>query len=406
MPDPAVEQEIVTLVREAVARHGMAGDVCVRAGALVLEGHGRTVSTELGFLGEQWTTLPHDVRVRRAGELARRLADARRVQTSRPPPKRGLGLGWLGPVALIALVAAGLWGAFRFMDARTVNGSTSRPGAAPAATSSADAYEAARAARAARVCAATRERVLRGASVSMTDAEGWVAELVLLRDAATAPMRTDPALDAFFAFDPSHETARLVWAGAPALAEISDAFSRVRIVDVEGFEAAHLHALALSFGGSYVTPYFDSQRRAQYFALSAALAERLGATRGALFARCNDRTTHEIGTWFRAPNPGAAASVIVLFMGTYADLPHVRTKLLNATGTGPLVDRGFAFTEVDNAARTLKYQPLRTLLGEFGGAIAGRPEGPTTVTFDFRDASRASRASYRIARDLDIAELR
>jgi hypothetical protein len=406
MPDPAVEQEIVTLVREAVARHGMAGDVVIRGASIALEGYGRTVSAELGLLGEQWATLPHDVQVRRAGELARRLADARRAHSSRPPPKSGLGLGWLGPVALVVLAAAGLWGAFRFLEARGGEAQT-RAGASTAATSSADAYEAARVARAARVCGATRERVLRGVSVSMTDAEGWVVELVLLRDAASPPMRVDPALDAFFAFDPSHDTARLVWAGAPALAEIGDAFSRASISALDEFEGAHLRGLTVSLSGGYVTPYFDSDRRAQYFALASALAERLGASHGALFAHCSERTTHEIGSWFRAPTPGAAAGTLTLFMATYADVPQLRPRLLSASGAaGSTVERAFAFTEIQKAARQLKYAHLRTLLGGFGGAIAGRPEGPTTVTFDFRDASRASRASYAVARDLDIAELR
>lgn len=408
MSDPAVEHEIATLVREAIARHGMAGDVVVRGASVVLEGHGRTVSTELGLLGEQWTILPHDVQARRAAEMARRLADARRALSSRPPSRSGLGVGWLGPAALVALLGAGVWGALRFSGTRAAFEAlaSSSTSAAPALSSPADAYEAARRSRAAAVCARTRERVLRGASISMTDADGWIVELVLLRDASAAAIRSDPALGTFLAFDPTHETARLVWAGTPALAAIDDAFSRVRLVEAPALETAHLNGVSFDFGGAYVTAYFDSERRGSYSRLAGALAERLGASHGALFARCADRDTHEIGSWFRAPTPAAAAGVLMFFMGTYADVPQVRTALLRPADAASGIDRGFAFTELERAAASVKYEPIRALLGDFGGAIAGRPEGPTTLTFDFKDASRASRASYRLARDLDVADSR
>jgi serine/threonine-protein kinase len=418
--EPAVEQEIATLVREAIAKHGMAGEVTIRSTSVVLEGYGATVSTELGLLGDQWELLPLDVRVRRAGEVARRLADARRIRSIRPTSKTGLGLGWLGPVALVALLGAGLWGAYRVVGAKSNNadvGAAARS-AALAPTSAADAYEAERAARAARVCAATRERVLRGVSVAMTDAEGWVVELVLLRGVDTAEMHLDPALDTFFAFDGDRSAARLVWAGTPGLSEISDAFSRVHLDHDAAPDPARARSLRLTFGGAYVSPYFDAERRGQYLKLAGTLAERLAATHGALYARCADRQTHEIGSWFRAPNPAAAAASLIYFMGTFSDVPQLRAALLrpagqsgtasDSAGTGSTtpVDRAFAFAAIHGATTALGYGPFRTLLGDFGGAIAGRPEGPTTVTFDFKDASRASKASFRLARELKIADSR
>jgi serine/threonine-protein kinase len=247
--------------------------------------------------------------------------------------------------------------------------------------------------RAARVCNETRARVMRGASIGPTDVEGWVVELSLLRGGDTPPLGFDPGLGAFIKRPPGHDTGSFAWPGAAELSAIGGPMTRVTVADgaLPPTGKAQFQGVTLSFSGRYVTPYFSKDQRGSYLKTADALATRLGAVYGGLYAHCAGGTTHHIGSWFRGPGPAGAAAALVYFVGTYAPGAHVRASVL---GQG---DRAGALERIAAATQKLDRRHVATLLGDSGGSIAGRADGPTTITFPFSEANRAERASQTIA---------
>jgi len=61
------------------------------------------------------------------------------------------------------------------------------------------------------------------------------------------------------------------------------------------------------------------------------------------------------------PGPDGAALALLYFMGTYADVPHVRRSLLEPDGSSAL-DRGFAFEQLARATRPLDRSRLAVIL--------------------------------------------
>jgi hypothetical protein len=253
-----------------------------------------------------------------------------------------------------------------------------------------EAYERARRERAVRVCEDTRARVVRGAVIGATDVEGWVVELVLLRS-GSEPFVPSRDLTGIV------EQNRFVWQQAPELSSISPG-------SVEVAEATSRPArpgVRLTFDGSYVTAYFREEERPLWVRTAGALAKQVRAAYGGLYARCAAGSAHHLGSWFLGPAPDGAAAALLYFMGTYADVPHVQRALLEPDG-GAGLDRGFAFEQLVSATRRLDRSRLGVILSPHGGMIGGGP-GSTFLTFPFRDADRAARASRDLARALDIA---
>jgi hypothetical protein len=159
--------------------------------------------------------------------------------------------------------------------------------------------------------------------------------------------------------------------------------------------------LRLTFDGSYVTAYFREEERPAWIRAAGALAKQLGAIHGGLYARCAAGSSHHLGSWFVGPGPDGAALALLYFMGTYADVPHVRRALLEPDGSSAL-DRGFAFEQLARATRPLDRSRLAVILSPHGGMI-GTNQSASYLTFPFRDADRAARASRDLARALEIA---
>jgi|RhiMethySRZTD1v2_1073278.scaffolds.fasta_scaffold11777_7 hypothetical protein len=262
-----------------------------------------------------------------------------------------------------------------------------------------EADERARQARAARVCEETRARVVRGAVIGATDVEGWVTELMLLRPAGGERFVTERDLAGVV--DPS--AGRLVWKETPLLAAISGGHVAVSDASLVGGGRPTRPGLRLSFEGSpYVTAYFREEERSEWIRTASALAKQLGATQGALYARCAAGDAHHLGSWFLGTGADGAAAALLYFMGTYADVPHLAPALLGPDG-GAVLDRAFAFERIGGATQGLDRGRLAVALSPHGGMIKGSTQGPFELTFPFRDADRAARASRDLARALKIA---
>jgi hypothetical protein len=233
--------------------------------------------------------------------------------------------------------------------------------------------------------------------------EGWVVELSLLTRETHPLPAVHPALEAFFAKAPGRAERRLVWPAVPELAAKSGPETSVVIQEASlpDPRAPRWGGMRATFSGRYVTPLFQPKERAEYIRLASGVADALSADYAALYARCAHRDSHHIGVWFRGPSPGGAAAALLYFMGTYADVPHVTPSELRPEGAGA-VDRVFSLGRLGSATVGLEKRRVSTLLGPHGGMIAGDDDKPSTITFPFRDANRADRASRGIARELDI----
>lgn len=397
--------EIASLVNEAVAKFGSAGRADVGTEAVFLVGGGPTVSVDLGLLLSQWDVLPHDVRRRRCTDLARQLVAARRESTSLAPPattpRRSL-VSFAAPVGVVALtLAAGAygWHLYRRMSAPA-------PAASIPGVQSAEEYEREREERAQRVCEATRSRVMQGATVGPTDVEGWVVEFAGLRAGDSADLVFDPAITAFVDRGPGKTSGRFVWASAKALVDQGGPDTEVRISDasIPNAMQPQRRGVKLTFTGRYVAPYFREQERVSYFQTAAALAERLGLTHAALYARCSGSLHPHLGAWFLGKDVGSVATALIYFAGLDADQPHVRRELY--LGDGGDVDRARAFAAIDVATGMLQRPRVASVAGQVGAMISGRADGPQTVTFPFKDGSRAGRASRALAEAVGVADTR
>jgi hypothetical protein len=267
----------------------------------------------------------------------------------------------------------------------------------PAPSMNADAWERDRVARAERVCEATRSRILRGATVGPSDVEGWVVEIALVR--AAGDPASNASLGEFLQKNAEGGGMKLAWNGAKELSSVEGVDTDVEMRS-DSFVAngAAAHVLHLTFRGKYVKPFFDAGDRAAYLRLANALADKLHADLGALYARCALATTHHMGAWFLGADPGAAVSALVYWMGAFNDPPYVRQNVLFPDGgEGDLATSGVV-DRIRAGAKGFDRVKVRGLLSDFGGMISNTTTGPAVITFPFADANRAARASLELAR--------
>ncbi len=405
MGDDRGDSELRRLIAESLARFGVAGDVWVGDGRVTLQGSGSTVHIELGTVLSEWPTLNDDARRRRANDLARSLANARRTRTTASPPPSSARLSDVLVRAAIGIgaliVVGGAWTAYRRWDIeREILARSPRD-----VHQDYDAYEAERNARAARVCDATRSRVMRGAAVGPADVEGWVVDLDVLTSKDGPSPAASPRIAEFVGPGPGKR--RVVFAEAPSLASADGPDTEARVVEANLPDSGPLlfRGVRLELAGRYVIPYFHETERAEVLRLARAFSDAIGAEYTALYARCAGGSSHHLGSFFRGPTPGGAVAALLYAMGVPGDHPDVRMSLLAPEGASA-VDPAFAFRNVENATSALKKVRIMTMLGAEGGMIAGLDGQSSTITFPFRDSNRASRASREIARDLGIGENR
>jgi hypothetical protein len=263
--------------------------------------------------------------------------------------------------------------------------------------SSADAYERQRDERARRVCDETRTRVMRGATVSAADVEGWVVEYSALFPSQAAARAAPGGLERFVRAADAGRSGRLVWSEAPELVKLDGPTTGVRLAE-EPYGA--LWAVRLTFTGRYVVPYFVEEERGAFMRVAAALSEELKASTSALYARCEHSSSYHLGSWFQGPTPDAAVATLVLLLGTQADVPFIDEALLRADSG---VDRADAFERIRGHARTIERPEIARIIGAHGGMISGRVTSTTTLSFAFKDGNAAARASLDLARALGVA---
>lgn len=322
-------------------------------------------------------------------------------RASLPPSalSRGRQLpGWLAPLVAFAILGGLGWWWFgdRFRPSTAV---------APPVESAPVDDEVARRERAQRVCEATRSRVMRGTTVGPLDVEGWVVELMLLRS-GSEPLATDPGLSEFIAREPNAGAARVSWPRAPDISALDgiDTTARLEEEALRPPDADAGRLLRVTFGGRYVLPYFRKDQRVQYVMLANALSARVKADYGALFARCESSESRHIAVWFLGATPGAALTSLLYFMGTDNDSPQLAPAvMLDDAG---VFERDAVLARIASATKAASKSEVATWVGTQGGMISAPADGPTRITFPYRDSNRASRASREIARQLGIGVAR
>jgi hypothetical protein len=407
--------QIQALVARELAQRGVRAGLRIEGDFLVLRGALGETRAELRGTLAQWDSLPDDLRERRVRQIAELLTEGATAPAQRPLPvapapavaaRRALGLRWysaLPPIAFAALTAGAIAAAYRYLAPRPEPlpawGASASSGA-PAASARLD-PDRERSQRASSACEHTRARVAQGASIGPADSEGWVVELTLLRRGAPVDLTTAPGLAKFISKSAGAQTGTLTWPAATHLTALQRFDAEVSVSPSPPLGEGRISGLDLVFSGPYVLPYFSEEQRSDYLKLADALAEELEATDGALFARCASSSSHHIGSWFLGKTPGAAAASLVYFMASFTDVPSLKPSVFGEIA-GP-AQRGHAFDAISAATARIDRSTAATLVGRELGTVAGRPERGLRLTFPFRDADRALRASIGIARSLELA---
>ncbi len=388
--------EIEQYLSDTLARFGAPGSLDVTEDTVYLDAPSGSSQAPLGTLPDQWRDLAEDARRRRAADVVRRLLRLR--STTAPPARvRRSVPAWLG--FLVALVGAGLaYVVLSRPSAPTEDVVRRRPAKAEFANAGVVESDAERRERAARVCEVTLQRVTRGATAGPTDVEGWVVDLFLLRTGGTDPLDRHPRLREFLEDPTASVGTELIWPETPELSGLQGPGTRVEVTreEIQGAAGERTPGLRLTFFGRLVDPYFHPEKRVRYFVLADGLFQALGATHAGLFARCDGRSTHHVGSWFRGENAGQAAASLLYLLGTYADPPHLAAPFLKPPSAREM-DRAHTWASIRHATGKLSRDDTAMVLGSSGGMIAGRPGAPVTISFPFRDSSRAVRASRDVS---------
>ena len=409
-------QRVRGMVEAELQRLGRKVTLRVEGQWLVVGKGGDEARADLGGTLAQWDNLPDDLRERRVRQIAELLAQAsgRKPLSVRPKRQRPpAGMGWLAKIKpiFIALIMIGVLGvAFRYLSPHGATYLARVDGllhALPSASAIAPKLlnpEPERAVIASAACGAAQTRVARGAVVGPSDTEGWQVELVLLRRGPHVDLGASPALAQFVRRKPGATSGTFIWPGASSLVESERFDAQVLVQTLPDLGDKHLSGLSLVFSGPYVSPYFSEDLRSDYFKLADALASALGATEGGLFARCANADVHQIGAWFLGANPGAAVASLIYFMASFADPPVLKPEVVGSRTDPRRHDH--AFDVISLAANELDRGAVASLLGGELGMISGRPGKPSHLTFPFRDANRATRASVAVAGALRLASAR
>ncbi len=405
--EAALLEQIRSLVADELKRHGQRAELRLD-GTMLRIGHGAAAPrAEIQGTAAQWDNLPDDLRDKRIVQIAELLrpgpVSAPRRARSERPGRLTRRLSSLWAAAIVALTTGAVVLAYRYLTPD--GGALQRLGRALQGAPSVSAPEAdperERGTRARAACELTRARVARGANIGPADVEGWAVELVLLRRTGE-DLVTAPALSRFLTMKPGSSARTVTWPVAKSLTKVKRFDAEVAVEPLTGLGVSPVRGAKLTFFGPYVTPYFTEAQRVDYLMLADALAEAVQATDGALYARCIDSDEHHIGSWFLGATPGAAVSSVVYFMAGFSPRAELEPEVKGA-GDAPL-RAGRTFDLINAAAEHMDRSAAATLIGGELGMISGRANQPVRLTFPFRDANRATRASIAAARALKLAE--
>ncbi|MEP7050406.1 MAG: hypothetical protein ABJB12_08645 [Pseudomonadota bacterium] len=403
-------QEIRALVELELRRRGESAPIHFEGNCLIAGRGAAAARADIAGTLAQWAELPDDLRGKRISQIAQLLTPGTLVLPGAPRTLPRQRTGWsssFAPVLVVLATAGVLLVAYRYLapnGASLTNLTSDNRAAASVSDAPLPDPDSERTALAGSACEHSRARVARGSNIGPADVEGWVVELVLLRREGGAALSSSPALAHYIqkkAGSASSSASIVTWPGARSLVQAKRFDAEVAVHPVLPLGSQHLAGVRLEFSGPYVVPYFSEEQRADYLMLADELSEALQITDGALFARCAGAEGHHIGSWFLGATPGAAVASLVYFMAFFSEAPVLKSELL-ASGNTP-ADAGRALDRIGSAAADLDRNATATLIGAELGMISGRPQQPTRLTFPFRDANRATRASLTAARALRLA---
>lgn len=397
--DATIADDIQQHVTLALSRFGVATSPVLQGNDLVLLTTGAETRAPMAELAERWDSLGDEQRKRHCNALARKLTQKRREQAPPLGAARRKSKVPLLATGLVLLVAGVYWlspygpGTSSALDADS-------PIPARQAKPSAETTQlTARDERAERVCNATRLRVLRGATVSPMDVEGWVAEIALIRPQTEKPWND---LKNFVSIRNEIEDSRITWSKTPKLVKLdgySTGLQLARSTYPRG--NSEIEELVLTFYGSYVKAYFQERSRIQLVRLAQAMAKSYEATLGAIYGRCRSSSSHHLGSWFMGASSGGAAASLMYFMGATAQPAYLPPSLLTPQPGGTLAP-AFASQQLQTMTRDLTRSTLAGWIGSQDGMVAGRnsssPTAPgfVSIQFPFVDSNRAQRASRSV----------
>lgn len=404
-------QEILGYVSEALTRFGTPGAPYASGDVVHLRLPNDVARVRLGPWAERWQQLDESTRRLRTNEVARQLVQPHKLATSMAPTK---AMPNLTPL-LMAVIAFGIAGYGYVHFNETGFGAASESGppvdrrAKPPSGATAMGGKARSEGhdRSERVCEATRARVVRGATVSIADVDGWVVEYLAYKKGGSERLDTHPALSKYFADPASKDGSKFHWDQEPDMVSLDTSTTlavvhREDLARPQGEAGGATHGIRITFGGTLVEPYFREKDRGKYFHVANSLSEDLGVTHAGLYARCASGDTHHLGSWFRGIDDDDAAAAMMFVLGAYADPPHIASPFYREVGSRDF-DHSLAFDSISHATEKLDRPFLASVLGRQGGHIMGSTSGASLITFPFKDGNRAARASRELARLLEMA---
>ncbi len=377
-----VRKALLEATRSALRARGASVAYVEVDGDTLIVGRGaERQTTAVGDLAAAWNLLPPEDRQRRL-EAAVDRALAGTIVT-RVPRERVIG-AWLA-AAVLSMVALGsvTWASAEVGRAAERRKLREQP-PAPAPESAASA-----ASRKQAVCAGVRKRVVSGAPFGPYDAEGWIVEIWLGReDGSLGP--ADPA------FGPLASGAVKPEALTGPSVERGD----VSVMPPEpppGGDATTAPGGALiQLRGGYASAFVDPAHRPRFVSFANTIFQESKAQLGAMWARCGELPWHDLGAWYRGPDRGGAAGVMLFQAGRYGDAGAVYPTAPGgaANNLGGLMGR--SRRGVDEAA-------MRQGILELGGKVDAPPAGGVTITFPLAGYTLATSASRSLAAHIDRA---
>lgn len=390
--------ELGTKTTEILGRYGVAGRIEVESRLVWLIGNGPTVEVSLTETDASKAALNAAGLKSVAERLARDLSRARHA-ASRESGSTAGWLAWAKVLPTFALVALGIWMAFRYLTPNqhmASNAWSPKKGAhSSRGVQSPPAKLVEKQVLDDQNCVRTVTRIQQGGAVTPLDIDGWVVELSLV-SAQDDLLPTAAALKDYFQLRADGIERTHHAANTPMLNQ-TDAQQAAVLISKEPLATVSPNAasgILVTWRGQYVTPYFSESDRTEYVKVADALFNALHASHGALYARCIQGGARHLGSWFRGPNVGAALWMLVTEMGVISG--SVRVPGLGAS------------SGLENYEAPLKYlaetvgpitrRKAAYILSPSGGFVSERIGQFATVEFPFSPANRASLASLAIAR--------
>lgn len=388
------QAELGAKTTEALGRFGVAGRVDVERHLVWLIGHGPTVEVRLTESDVSAATQSPTELLALAERLARELSRARRRATGQTSA-RDSWLAWLRLPVPLALLAIGLWLAFRYLQPKPSATDGSQPKDHQVRGShSASARFADKQVLDVQNCQRTVTRIQQGGTVTPLDIDGWVVELSLIGTQVTL-VPSAPALDQHFPTRPGGRERSHHSVHTPILNQ-ADATQSLVLISNEPLSTVTPQpgsGVVITWHGQYVAPYFQPNERSEYIRLAGVLFEDLKASYGALYARCAQSPARYLGSWFRGPDVGAALWMLVAEM----EIASGSARLRLSAESSQTDEVRSALGRLAATVHPITRKRAAYVLASSGGTVSEKLGRYASVEFPFAPGNRANLASSSIA---------